>query len=109
MTTIPYETLKTGSNIVEWLLIINSWSGGMLGFLFFSLITILLFAIFKFNNAGTEDAIIAASFIGFLVSGLAWLVRWNGYILVHTSLPVFLIVLCGIGIILKISKGWLNG
>lgn len=109
MTTIPYENLKNGSNIIEWILIINSWSNGMLGFVFFSLFPILLFAIFKQNNAETETALIASSFIGFLISGLAWLIRWNGYILVHTSLPIFLITLCGIAVIIKITRGWLNG
>ena len=106
MTLYNYSQLADGANIVDWILIFNGWSNSVL----FSGIAIsfvlLVFGLMKVQNVETDSAIIASSFIGFLVTGLLWLIQFEGLRLVPTIIPFLLIIICGVGVFMKMIRDW---
>jgi putative copper export protein len=100
--------LSSGTNIVEWLVIINDWTGGIVISAFILSIVLLMFSIMKMNNVETDDALIATGFIGFLITGVAWMVRFADIGLVPTIVPVMCMIACGVGVALKITGNSLS-
>lgn len=103
-----YTELRNGTNIVDWLVIMNGWSNGILFNALFVTIFILIFSVARWQDVEFESALILTGFAGFLISIFAWLIRFNGVGLVDGSLPIVMAILTGIGLILKMTSGWLK-
>ena len=107
MSLYDFSELGQGANIVDWLVIINSWSNGTIFAGFTVAIVLLIFGVMKLQQVETDNAVISAGFIGFLISGLFWLIDFNGMRLVPTIIPFLLIIITGIGLFMKMIRDWL--
>ena len=98
--------LADGTNIAEWALIINNWTGGVLfsGFVIVgSLITFTISYKSSGDNAGI--ALITTGFIWGLITSLLWVIQWNGYTLLPTFIPLLYGLLLGLGALMHLLKG----
>lgn len=106
--TFELADLKQGSNIMEWFIILNnSYGGHPIGIAFILAISII-FAVMISSNVKYLQAAIATSFLGFLITGLLWVARFEGQSLIPTFYPVLFIFLLGLSIILKITENVLK-
>jgi hypothetical protein len=108
MTLYNMSQLSTGENIVEWLMIFNNFSEGVVFSGLAIGIVLLIFGVMKLQNVETDTAIMAASFIGFLITALLWLIEWDSSRLVPTMIPFLLLVLTSVAAFMKILRGWLE-
>lgn len=98
--------LAEGTNIAEWALIINSWTGGALFSGFVIVGSLITFTIsYKASNDSASVAMITTGFIWGLISALLWVIQWNSYTLLPTLIPLLYAVVLGIGALLHILKG----
>jgi len=100
--------LTDAHNVAHYILIINSYTGNVIGNGLGVLIFLLLFGIMRFNNIATLEAFTAASFLAMLITIFMWLITWNGLILINTFLPVLFSLMTGIGIVMLVTKNSLN-
>lgn len=99
--------LAEGTNIMHWLLVVNSWTGGALGGTFIVGGVAVSFAISRWFDVDTEVAIASSCFIWGLIATLLWAVQWNGLRFVPTLFPILLFAGCGIALFARSIKGWM--
>jgi len=106
--TLPYNTtmLTDAANIAEWSLVINHWTDGLLFSVLLVAIFALMFGIMQMRNVHVANSMIAIGFMGGLISVVTWLIQWNNFRLINTALPVLMFTVCGVGVVMKILKGW---
>lgn len=98
--------LADGTNIVHWLLVVNSWTNGTLGIAIIVGGCAISFAVARWFQVETEDALAGACFIWGLIAGFVWLLTWNDLRAIPTLLPILLFVLCAISIFGKAIRGF---
>lgn len=101
-----YTQLTQGSNIVEWLVIFNSMSNGIIFSGIALSIVLIIFGVMKLQNIDTDDALIASGFIGFIITALFWLIQFNGQGLVPTIIPFGILLLTGSAFFMKMIRDW---
>lgn len=96
MAVFNITELKNGTNIAEWLAIVNQQAGG---FLFGGLIILIFVIIYGISAAAKNEqthSFLGASFACFLISGIGWLIKWNSQPLISGFFPVAFLFLAGI-------------
>lgn len=98
--------LADGSNIVEWALIINSWTNGSL---FAALVitgSLVTFAIsYKASSDSASIAMITTGFIWGLIAALLWVIKWNSYTLLPTVIPILYGLVLAVGAGMHLLRG----
>jgi hypothetical protein len=107
MTLYNYSKLADGTNVVEWIVIFNDMSNGVVFTGVAIAFALLIFGLMKIQNVENDMAIIGASFLGFLVTGLMWLIEFEGSRLVPTIVPFVLLITTGIGVFMKMLRDWI--
>lgn len=97
-------TLLKGASMLDWFLIANYWTDGIL-FIGISIMTALIvFAISKYSNNATSNCLISSTFAGFFVSLFFWLMKFQGVSSVPTYIPFLFASLLGVAVLLKIRE-----
>lgn len=96
MESTQYMELTQGTNIAEWLIIMNTWSGGLLATGLVISISILLFSVMKKNNIQTEQAIATASFATFCIATAMWAMTYDGMVLLQSWVVVVYLLITAI-------------
>ena len=100
------SALTEGSNIVEWALVINSWTGGVLFSGFVIVGSLITFTIsYKASGDSTSTAMITTGFIWGIIAALLWVIQWNNFSLLPTAIPVLYGFLLGVGAVLHVLRG----
>lgn len=107
MTLYNVSELAEGSNIVEWIVIFNSWSDGIVFAGMSIAMVLVIFGVMKLQNVETDTAIISAGFIGFLITTLLWLIEFNGERLVPTLIPFMLLIITASAVFMKMIRDWI--
>lgn len=96
--------LGDGTNAAQWFLIINSWTEGIL---ISGVVILLFFIVFGISYRASQrssHSFLGTAFAMFLISGAAWFIRWENYVLVPTFLPVLFLILSGLGLLMVILE-----
>ena len=105
MTIYNLSGLESGTNIVHWMLWINSWTDGILAIVLIIGGALVTFAVSRLFQIDMEDAFIASTFIWGLISALVWVIEWNGLRFIPTLIPILFFVFCGIAVLGKMIRG----
>jgi hypothetical protein len=100
--TINLSTLTDGSNIAEWVVIIDSWSNGLLMGGLLLILALIIFSISKASGTEEVKAFMGTAFVMFLISTVGWFVRVGTLQLVQTFMPMFFLFMTGIAIVLAV-------
>lgn len=100
--------LLTGTNAAEWLLIINNWSGGLIIATGVIATALLVLGIMLKSDVPLEDALAATCFVMFLVSGLLWIIQFNGLRAMPTALVVVFGLFMALAVFFKVVRGWMQ-
>jgi hypothetical protein len=103
--------LTQGVNFIEWLMIVNNWSGGLFCTLLIIVIIAVIYGIMRGANNSVDNCVIGASFLGLLISTIAWLITFPlpTNHMVPTWLPFLCGTILGVGLAMRVLKGVLNG
>lgn len=107
MSLYNMSELTQGSNIVEWMVIFNNMSNGiMFGGLSIAIV-LVLFGVMKMQKIETDIALIGSGFTGFLVTGLMWTIEFNGMRLVPTIVPFMMMIIVATALFMRIIRDWI--
>jgi len=104
----PIQELKNGSNFVEWLIIINSWGNGHPLGVFSIIVCLVLIGVMTGAGVRFEKALVATSFVSFIISMLLWAARFEGLTLLPTFYPFVFGLMLGVGCFMLIMDKVLN-
>jgi hypothetical protein len=97
--------LTSGTNIVEWSLVINSWTSGTLFAALVILGAFITFSIMRYANNPTTVCMMSTGFIWGIISSLLWVVQWQGLTLLPTAIPILFGILGGVGALMHLIRG----
>jgi len=100
--------LTQGTNIVEWIIIMNSWANGHPLGVFFVVFSLVILGVMTGAGVRFLNALIATSFISFLITLLMWAARFAGEALIPTFYPFIFGAFLGFAAFAKIMDKILN-
>lgn len=92
--------ITRGSNLAEWLIGLNSATGGVMMIALVVGFTVLLYGLAVVRNYSSMYALSFSTFFGFVLSTLLWLMRYDGLGLINSSVPVIYLLLFGFSLIM---------
>lgn len=98
------ESLADGTNIIEWMIIINSMTGGMLFTAMIVIGSLITFTISMRSTKVASVATITTGFIWMIISVLLWVIQWNSLTLIPTSLPVIYGIILASGMLMHVVQ-----
>jgi hypothetical protein len=90
--------------MLDFFLIANYWTNGILFTAITVMTALIVFAIAKYSNQPTTNGMIGATFSGFFIALFFWLMPFQGQPSISEYVPVLFAVLLGITLLLKIRE-----
>jgi hypothetical protein len=106
--TYNVTELTQGTNIMEWMIIMNSWANGHPLGVFIVIVSLIVLGVMTGAGVRFINALIATSFISFLITLLMWAARFAGDALVPTFYPFVFGGFLGFAAFAKIMDKILN-
>ena len=97
-------TVLQGASILDFFLIANYWTNGILFTAIIISTALIVFAIAKYSNQTTTNAMVGATFSGFFTSVFFWLLRFQAEPSINEYIPVVFAILLGVTLLLKIRE-----
>jgi len=97
-------TVLNGASMLDFFLIANYWTEGILFTAIAVMTAMIVFAIAKYSNQTTTNAMVGASFSGFFVALFFWLLPFQSQPSISEYIPVLFAVLLGVALLLKIRE-----
>lgn len=97
-------TVLQGASMLDFFLIANYWTNGILFTTMIVITALIVFAIAKYSNQTTTNSMVGATFSGFFTSIFFWLLRFQGEPSINEYVPVVFAVLLGVTLLLKIRE-----
>lgn len=97
-------TLLRGADIIDYMLVANYWTDGILFTGIVILTSLLVFAIAKYSQQPTLNAMMGAFFSGFFIALMFWLMPFNGQPSISTYIPFIYAIFTGIVVLLKVRE-----
>lgn len=98
--------LASAGNPVNWFLVVNGWSDGLLAVALLIAVMLILITIMRSNGTAMQIAVPVSLFVGTLLTGVGLVISYNGnqlFEVVHFSVLVFMLVISLI--ILSVKSG----
>lgn len=101
--------LADAGNPVNWFLVINGWSDGLLSVAILIVIMLILVTLMRANGTGMQVAVPVALFVGTLISGIGLAIQYNGLQLFQVSHFAVLVFMLVISLVVLSVKSGIQG